>query len=161
MLHVELIICIIIYEKLLPIVTFYSGKCLYFPLFAEIICKKTLTLSSYSNILYVQKYIFGINGLKRDKTHHMTNDTIQAKQAFAQKVYDIVEAYLEANDCTIYASDGVYVDARLEPSIMDEADAEDPDRFYPLCSLIREDEETMEADGDVIDEIASQYFFVR
>jgi hypothetical protein len=36
-----------------------------------------------------------------------------------------------------------------------------PDRFYPLCSLIREDEETMEADGDVIDEIASQYFFVR
>ena len=33
--------------------------------------------------------------------------------------------------------------------------------FYPLCSLIREDEETMEADGDVIDEIASQYFCVR
>ena len=91
----------------------------------------------------------------------MNQDTLQAKQAFAQKVYDVVEAYLEANDCTIYASDGVYVDAQLEPTIMDEADAEDPDRFYPLCSLIREDEETMEADGDVIDEIASQYFFVR
>ena len=91
----------------------------------------------------------------------MTNGTLQAKQAFAQKAYDIVEAYLEANDCTIYASDGVYVDAQLEPSIMDEADAEDSDRFYPLCSLIREDEETMEADGDFIEEIASQYFFVR
>ena len=91
----------------------------------------------------------------------MNQDTTQAKQTFAQKVYDIIEAYLEANDCTIYASDGVYVDAQLEPTIMDERDAEDPDRFYPLCSLIREDEETMEADGDLIDEIASQYIFVR
>ena len=91
----------------------------------------------------------------------MNQDTIQAKQAFAQKVYDIVEAYLEANDCTIYASDGVYVDAQLEPSIMREDEAENPDNFFPLCSLIREDEETMEADGDLIKEIASQYFFVR
>ena len=91
----------------------------------------------------------------------MNQDTIQAKQAFAQKVYDIVEAYLEANDCTIYASDGVYVDAQLEPSIMNEADAEDPDRFYPLCSLIREDEETVEADKELVREMAEQYFFVR
>ena len=91
----------------------------------------------------------------------MNQDTIQAKQTFVQKVYDIIEAYLEANNCTIYASDGIYVDTLLEPTIMDEADAEDPDRFYPLCSLIREDEDTMEADGDLIDEVASQYFFVR
>ena len=88
----------------------------------------------------------------------MSQDTIQAKQAFAQKVYDIIEAYLEENDCTIYASDGVYVDAQLKPAIMDEADAEDPDRFYPLCSLIREDEETMEADSELIDEVVEQYF---
>ena len=88
----------------------------------------------------------------------MTNDTIQAKQAFAQKVYDVIEAYLEANDCTIYASDGVYVDAQLEPSIMSETDAENPDNFFPLCSLIREDEETMEADKALVEEIAEQYF---
>ena len=88
----------------------------------------------------------------------MTNDTIQDLRAFAQKVYDVVEAYLEENDCTIYASDGVYVDAQLEPTIMSEADAEDPDRFYPLCSLIREDEETMEADGALVEEMAAQYF---
>ena len=43
----------------------------------------------------------------------MNQDTVQAKQAFAQKVYDIIEAYLEENDCTIYAADGVYVDAQL------------------------------------------------
>ena len=88
----------------------------------------------------------------------MTNDKIQDLRAFAQKVYDVVEAYLEENDCTIYASDGVYVDAQLEPSIVSEADAEDPDRFYPLCSLIREDEETMEADGALVEEMAAQYF---
>ena len=91
----------------------------------------------------------------------MTNDTIQAKQAFAQKVYDVIEAYLEENDCIIYASDGVYVDADLEPSIMSEDEAENPENFFPLCSLVREDEETIEADGDLIDEIASQFFFVR
>ena len=88
----------------------------------------------------------------------MENDTIQDLRAFAQKVYDVVEEYLEVNDCIIYASDGVYVDAQLEPSIVNEADAEDPDRFYPLCSIIREDEETMEADKAMVEEIASQYF---
>ena len=91
----------------------------------------------------------------------MENDRIQDLRAFSQKVYDVVEAYLETNDCTIYASDGVYVDADLEPIILNESDAEDPDRFYPLCSLIREDGDIMEADGEAIDEIASQYFFVR
>lgn len=88
----------------------------------------------------------------------MNQDTLQDKQAFSQKVYDIIEAYLEANDCTIYASDGIYVDALLEPIIMNEADAEDPDRFYPLCSLIREDEEIIEADKGMVEEIAEQYF---
>ena len=88
----------------------------------------------------------------------MEQDTIQELRAFSQKVYDIIEEYLEANDCTIYASDGVYVDAQLEPTIMSEADAEDPDRFYPLCSLIREDEDTMEADKAMVEEIAELYF---
>ena len=88
----------------------------------------------------------------------MNQDTLQAKQAFVQKVYDTVEAYLEANDCTIYASDGIYVNLLLEPTIMNEAYAEDPDRFYPLCSLIREDEETIEADKAMVEEIAVQYF---
>ena len=88
----------------------------------------------------------------------MKQDTIQDLRAFSQKVYDLIEAYLEENECTIYAADGVYVDADLEPTIMDEADAEDPDRFYPLCSLIREDEETIEADKAMVEEIAEQYF---
>ena len=52
----------------------------------------------------------------------------------------------------------MYVDAQFEPTIMSEDEAENPDRFYPLCSLIREDEETMEADSELIDEVAEQYF---
>ena len=88
----------------------------------------------------------------------MEQGTIQELRAFSQKVYDIIEEYLEENDCTIYASDGVYVDAQLEPTIMSEADAEDPDRFYPLCSLIREDEDTIEADIELVEEMAEQYF---
>ena len=88
----------------------------------------------------------------------MNQDTIQAKQAFAQKVYAIVEAYLEENECIIYAADGVYVDADREPSILSEDEAENPDNFFPLCSLVREDEETMEADAELVEEMAEQYF---
>ena len=44
---------------------------------------------------------------------------------------------------------------------MSEDDAENLDNFFPLCSLVREDEDTIEADGDLIDEVASQFFFVR
>ena len=91
----------------------------------------------------------------------MSQDTIQDLRAFSQKVYDLIEAYLEETECTIYAADGVYVDADLEPSIMSEDEVENPDNFFPLCSLVREDEETMEPDGDLIDEVASQFFFVR
>ena len=90
----------------------------------------------------------------------MSQDTIQNQRAFEQEVYGIIEAYLEANDCIIYGTDGVYVDGQLHPEIINAADAEDPDRFYPLCSLIREDEDTIEADKELVNEIASQYFFV-
>ena len=88
----------------------------------------------------------------------MNQDTIQAKQAFAQKVYAIVEAYLEENECIIYAADGVYVDADREPSILSEDEAENTDNFFPLCSLVREDDETMEADAELVKEMAEQYF---
>ena len=40
MLHVELIICIIIYEKLLPIVTFYSGSAYIFRFSQRLYAKK-------------------------------------------------------------------------------------------------------------------------
>ena len=88
----------------------------------------------------------------------MKQDTIQDLRAFAQKVYDLIETYLEENECTIYAADGVYVDADLEPSILSEDEAENPDNFFPLCSLVREDEETMEADAELVKEMAEQYF---
>lgn len=94
---------------------------------------------------------------RNQEYNNMENDRIQDLRTFAQKVYDVVEAYLEANDCTIYACDGVYVGVDLEPIILNEADADDPDRFYPLCSLIREDGEIMEADMALVEEIAEEY----
>ena len=82
---------------------------------------------------------------------------IQDSQDFAQKVYDIIEEYLHDNDCIIYATDGVYVDASLEPSIINGDDAQDPSRFYPLFSLIREDDETVEADMELVRELAAEW----
>ena len=88
----------------------------------------------------------------------MSQDTIQDQRAFEQEIYDIIEAYLEANDCIIYGTDGVYVDGQLHPEIINAADAEDSDRFYPLCSLIREDEDSIEADKELVSELAGEYF---
>ena len=45
-------------------------------------------------------------------------------------MYDVVEEYLEVYDCNISASDSMYVNTQLDPSIVNEADAEDSDRFY-------------------------------
>ena len=83
---------------------------------------------------------------------------IQDSQDFAQKVYDIIEEYLHDNDCIIYATDGVYVDDFLQPAIINGADAQDPTRFYPVFSLIREDDETVEADMELVRELAAEYF---
>ena len=40
---------------------------------------------------------------------------------------------------------------------MNEADAEDPNRSYPLCSLIREDEETMEGDKAMVLQVKNKW----
>jgi hypothetical protein len=52
----------------------------------------------------------------------------------------------------------VYVDDFLQPAIINGADAHDPTRFYPVFSLIREDDETVEADMELVRELAAEYF---
>ena len=106
-----------------------------------------LWLSGEKKVLYLQ----------REKNTN-ANMSIQDSAAFEKQVYDLIESYLQANDCTIYATDGVYVDASLEPSIINGDDAQDPSRFYPLFSLIREDDETVEADMELVRELAAEYF---
>lgn len=86
-------------------------------------------------------------------------DSIQDLRAFSQKVYDIVEEYL--NDNNIVEDEGVYVDETTTPAIINKADAIDSDRFYPIKDLLRDEDGSIEPDCDIIEEIASQYFFVR
>ena len=52
----------------------------------------------------------------------------------------------------------MYVDDFLQPAIINGADAQDPTRFYPVFSLIREDDETVEADMELVRELAAEYF---
>ena len=53
-------------------------------------------------------------------------------------MYDVIEEYLKVNDCTIYASNGMYVNTQLEPSIVNEADGYviDVISYVFLCELI-------------------------
>ena len=95
--------------------------------------------------------------LQREKNTN-ANMSIQDSADFEKQVYDLIESYLQANDCTIYATDGVYVDDFLQPAIINGADAKDPTRFYPVFSLIREDDETVEADMELVRELAAEYF---
>lgn len=106
-----------------------------------------LWLSGEKKVLYLQ----------REKNTN-ANMSIQDSAVFEKQVYDLIELYLQANDCTIYATDGVYVDDFLQPAIINGADAHDPTRFYPVFSLIREDDETVEADMELVRELAAEYF---
>ena len=63
--------------------------------------------------------------LQREKNTN-ANMSIQDSAVFEKQVYDLIESYLQANDCTIYATDGVYVDDFLQPAIINGADAQDP-----------------------------------
>lgn len=94
----------------------------------------------------------------KEKKNTNANMSIQDSAVFEKQVYDLIESYLQANDCTIYATDGVYVDDFLQPAIINGADAQDPTRFYPVFSLIREDDETVEADMELVRELAAEYF---
>ena len=86
-------------------------------------------------------------------------DSIQDLRAFSEKVYDVISEYLKYNG--VSEGDGVYVDENLEVSIINESEAKEADRFYPIQKLLREEDGEIEPDGDEIDDISSSFFFVR
>ena len=86
-------------------------------------------------------------------------DSIQDLRAFSEKVFDTLEEHLKYGE--VAADDGLYVDEDLEVSIIKEAEAKDADRFYPIQTLLRDEDGNIEPDVDNIDEVASNYFFVR
>ena len=84
-------------------------------------------------------------------------DSIQDLRAFSEKVFDAVQEYLA--DGEIADNEGIYVDDNLEISIIKEKN--DTDNYYPIKTLIREEDGEIEPDVDNIDDLASHYFFVR
>ncbi|MBR5168498.1 MAG: hypothetical protein IKW86_10610 [Salinivirgaceae bacterium] len=89
-------------------------------------------------------------------------DTIQDIRAFDQWILDVVQDYIEKQDC--YASDAVLaIDSKnftvyVESTKNLTADAEK----YQLAELIRQDEKgCTEPDCDATNVIACKYFFVR
>ena len=86
-------------------------------------------------------------------------DSIQDLRAFSEKVFDAVQEYLA--DGEIADNEGIYVDDNLEISIIKETDTTDTDNYYPIKTLIREEDGEIEPDIDNIDDLASHYFFVR
>ena len=86
-------------------------------------------------------------------------DSIQDLRAFSDKVYDLIADHLKYDE--VSGGEGVYVDENLEVSIIKESEAKEADRFYPIQKLLREEDGNIEPDGEEIDDIASQYFFVR
>ena len=86
-------------------------------------------------------------------------DSIQDLRAFSEKVYDLIAEHLRYDG--VSAGEGVYVDDNLEVSIVNESEAKEADRFYPIQKLLREEDGNVEPDGEEIDDIAHQYFFVR
>lgn len=86
-------------------------------------------------------------------------DSIQDLRAFSEKVFDVVKEYLSYDK--IVDDEGIYVDDDLEISIIKENEAKDADNYYPIKTLIREEDGEIEPDCDEIDDVASHYFFVR
>ena len=86
-------------------------------------------------------------------------DSIQDLRAFSEKVFDAVQEYLA--DGEIADNEGIYVDDSMEISIIKETDTTDADNYYPIKTLIREEDGEIVPDVDNIDDVASHYFFVR
>ena len=86
-------------------------------------------------------------------------DSIQDLRAFSEKVFDAVQEYLA--DGEIVDNEGIYVDDNLKKSIIKDTDTTDTDNYYPIKTLIREEDGNVEPDVDNIDDVASHYFFVR
>ena len=89
------------------------------------------------------------------------SDSIQDLRAFSVKVFDSIVEYLNDNE-SINDHYGVYIDLGNSVEVIQETEARDRNNFYPLKQLIRiADEGGWEPDGDSIDDMASNYFFVR
>ena len=87
-------------------------------------------------------------------------DTIQDFRRFSEQLADVVIDYIKYSS-GIDETDGVYIDEEDNIELVNRADLPDTKDFYPISSLIQEEEGELQPDYDVIDEITSKYIFVR
>ena len=87
-------------------------------------------------------------------------DTIQDFRRFSEQLADVVIDYIKYSS-GIDEMDGVYIDEEDNIELRNKADLPDTKDFYPISSLIQEEEGELQPDYDVIDEITSNYIFVR
>ena len=87
-------------------------------------------------------------------------DTIQDFRRFSEQLADVVIDYLKYSS-GIDETDGVYIDEEDNIELITKANLPETKDFYPISSLILEDEGELQPDYDAIDDLTSRYIFVR
>ena len=87
-------------------------------------------------------------------------DTIQDFRRFSEQISDIVIDYLKYNS-GIDETDGIYIDEEDSIELVNLSDLLDAKSFYPISTLIQEEGGVLAPNYDAIDDLTSQYIFVR
>ena len=86
--------------------------------------------------------------------------SIQDFHRFSDQMAVIVVDYLKYGS-VIDEADGVFIDEEDNIELINKADLPNTKDFYPIISLVREDDGVLQPDYDLIDEITSRYIFVH
>jgi len=112
-------------------------------------------------IIFVAYYKFDHQVVFKSKNRNMSN--IQDIHAFAERIYDIVQDYVDGN----YNADDVLAIGKRCGKITMKADAKEAIKvgksteLYPLKDLLRKgDDGNLEPDNDKISDIANSWVFL-
>ncbi len=86
--------------------------------------------------------------------------SIQDFHRFSDQIVDIVADYIKYSS-EVDGADGVHIDEEDNIELINQADLADTKDFYPISTLIHEEDGALEPDYDAIDDLTSQYIFVR
>ena len=86
--------------------------------------------------------------------------SIQDYRRFSEKIADFVDNYIQYST-VIDENDGVYIDQEDNISLASILDHPDRKDFFPITTLVKEEDGVTLPDYDAIDEVTSGYIFVR
>lgn len=89
----------------------------------------------------------------------MIDTSIQDQISFEEKIISLIDNYLQWNG-VIEPDDGICISDELLVSIKKKSDS-DECAFFPIESLIRDEDGIKQADFEKVETIAQEYFFVR